>query len=59
VNGFNEFKKLKKGYTTGVHTSIAFKSALEVFFKTQQFTISKTNKIDNDDLDVQKGVRLL
>ena len=54
-----EFKKLKKGYTTGVHTSIAFKSALEVFLKTQQFTISKTNKMDNDDLDVTKGCKII
>ena len=47
-------KKLKKGYTTGVHTSFAFKSALEVFLATKELSISKTIKIDNDDLDVTK-----
>lgn len=52
-------KPLKKGYTTGVHTSCAFKSALGVFLKTQKLTISKTTKMDNDDLDVTKGCEIV
>jgi len=50
---------LKKGYTTGVHTSFAFRSALNIHIKTQQLTISKTNKMDNDDLDVTKGCQII
>jgi cobalt-precorrin-5B (C1)-methyltransferase len=46
--------KLKKGYTTGVHTSFAFKSALSTFKATGIFCISYSKKIDNDDLDVTK-----
>jgi len=51
--------KLKKGYTTGVHASFAFKSALDNFIATNKLTISKTNKIDNDDLDVTKGCEIV
>ena len=52
-------KKLRTGYTTGVHTSFAFKSALEGFLATNTKTISKTNKMDNDDLDVTKGCEIV
>ena len=52
-------KKLKKGYTTGVHTSFAFKSALQTFLATKKLSISKTNKMDNDDLDVTKGCKII
>ncbi len=52
-------KKLKKGYTTGVHTSFAFKSALETCLSTSMLSISKTNKMDNDDLDVTKGCEIV
>ncbi len=47
--------ELRKGFTTGVHASIAFKSALETFFRTGSSTTSFTKKMDNDDLDVTKG----
>ena len=50
---------LKRGYTTGAHASWAFKSALGIFLKTQELTISKTIKMDNDDLDVTKGCEII
>jgi cobalt-precorrin-5B (C1)-methyltransferase len=52
-------KILRKGYTTGVHTSFAFRSALDIFSSTNNLTITKTNKIDNDDLDVTKGCEIV
>jgi len=52
-------KKLKKGYTTGVHASFAFRSALQTFLATSTLSISKTFKIDNDDLDVTKGCEIV
>ena len=52
-------KKLKKGYTTGVHTSFAFKSALETFLTLNKLSVSKTLKMDNDDLDVTKGCEIV
>jgi cobalt-precorrin-5B (C1)-methyltransferase len=52
-------KKLRKGYTTGVHASFAFKSALEAFLATKTIAISITNKMDNDDLDVTKGCEIV
>ncbi len=52
-------KELKKGYTTGVFAFLAFKSALEAFLVTSQTAISKTNKNDNDDLDVTKGCEIV
>jgi len=52
-------KVLKKGYTTGVHTSFAFKSALQTFLVTKKLSISKTIKMDNDDLDVTKGCEIV
>lgn len=52
-------KKLKRGYTTGVHTSFAFKGALETFLATSLLCLSKTNKMENDDLDVTKGCEII
>jgi len=52
-------KQLKKGYTTGAHTYIIFRSALYCFLVTREFSISKTNKMDNDDLDVTKGCEIV
>lgn len=52
-------KKLRKGYTTGVHASFAFKSALNCFLVTGLKSVSKTNKMDNDDLDVTKGAEIV
>ena len=51
--------RLKRGYTTGVHASIAFRSALEAFLVTREKSISITNKMDNDDLDVTKGCEII
>jgi len=52
-------KKLRSGYTTGVHTSYAFKSALSTFIAFNTTSVSKTNKMDNDDLDVTKGCEII
>ena len=52
-------KKLKKGYTTGLHASFAFKSALEAFLVTKDRATSITHKMDNDDLDVTKGCEIV
>lgn len=52
-------KELKKGYTTGAHTSWAFKSALSSFILSGEFCIAKTNKMDNDDLDITKGCEIV
>jgi len=52
-------KPLRKGYTTGVHASFAFKSALNCFLVTGLKSVSKTNKMDNDDLDVTKGAEIV
>jgi cobalt-precorrin-5B (C1)-methyltransferase len=54
-----KIKKLKKGYTTGVHTSFAFKRALECFLITKKKSKVCTNKMDNDDLDVTKGCKII
>jgi len=51
--------KLRSGYTTGVHTSYAFKSALGVFIACKELSISKTIKMDNDDLDVTKACEII
>ncbi len=51
--------KLRRGYTTGVHTSFAFKSALDTFLITNQKSISITKKMDNDDLDITKGCEIV
>ena len=50
---------LRKGYTTGVHASFAFKSALNCFLVTGLKSVSNTNKMDNDDLDVTKGAEIV
>ena len=52
-------KPLRKGYTTGAHTSWAFKSALSSFILSGETCVSKTNKMDNDDLDVTKGCEIV
>ena len=52
-------KKLRRGYTTGVHASLAFKSALQCFFATKSCARAVTNKMDNDDLDVTKGCEIV
>ncbi|MEA2099412.1 MAG: cobalt-precorrin-5B (C(1))-methyltransferase [Campylobacterota bacterium] len=54
-----ETKKLHSGYTTGAHASFAFHSALDLFLATNKHTLSKTNKMDNDDLDVTKGCEII
>jgi len=50
---------LRRGYTTGVHASFAFKSALEAFVATEEKSTSITYKMDNDDLDVTKGCKIV
>ncbi len=52
-------KVLRKGYSTGVHASFAFKSALEIFLSTGQTVKSSTFKMDNDDLDVTKNCEIV
>jgi cobalt-precorrin-5B (C1)-methyltransferase len=52
-------KRLKRGYTTGVHASFAFKSAIYAFLATSYKTLSTTYKMDNDDLDVTKGCEIM
>lgn len=51
-------RPLRRGYTTGVHCSFAFRSALESFVQDGEFCISKSKKMDNDDLDVTKGCEI-
>jgi cobalt-precorrin-5B (C1)-methyltransferase len=51
--------KLRKGYTTGVHALLAFRSALGVFLATKETAVAKNQKIDNDDLDVTKGATIV
>jgi cobalt-precorrin-5B (C1)-methyltransferase len=55
----NMSKVLKRGYTTGAHTYMIFNSALDYFLSTGYLSISKTNKMDNDDLDVTKNCELI
>ena len=52
-------KVLRKGYTTGVHTSHAFSKALEAFLVSKNSATCKTIKMDNDDLDVTKGCEII
>jgi len=52
-------QKLRSGYTTGVHTSYAFKSALRTYIAYKKLSVSKTNKTQNDDLDVTKGCEII
>jgi cobalt-precorrin-5B (C1)-methyltransferase len=51
--------ELKRGYTTGVHASFAFKSALQSFINLKKTSYAKTFKMDNDDLDVTKGCEIV
>jgi cobalt-precorrin-5B (C1)-methyltransferase len=51
--------ELKSGYTTGVSATFAFRVALEGYFATNLLSISKTNKMQNDDLDVTKGCEIV
>jgi len=52
-------KILKRGYTTGAHTFMLFNSCLDYFLSTRLVSISKTNKMDNDDLDVTKNCEIV
>ena len=52
-------KELKRGYTTGAHTYMIFNSALDFFLSTKLVSVSKTNKMDNDDLDVTKNCEIV
>ncbi|XOB60818.1 cobalt-precorrin-5B (C(1))-methyltransferase CbiD [Campylobacterota bacterium DY0563] len=54
-----EKKVLRKGYTTGTHTVVSFRSALDTFLAINEPCLTKTNKIDNDDLDVTKGCEIV
>ncbi len=50
---------LKKGYTTGVHATFAFKLALENYLATKKVSITTSKKMENDDLDVTKGCEIV
>ena len=50
---------LKKGYTTGAHTIAAFRSCLDTYLNIFELCLTKTIKIDNDDLDVTKGCEII
>lgn len=52
-------KVLKKGYTTGAHTLAAFRSCLDTYLNIFEKCITRTFKIDNDDLDVTKGCEIV
>ena len=52
-------KPLKRGYTTGVHASFAFFSALSSYQATGLKAVTITHKMDNDDLDVTKGAEIV
>ncbi|MGB5792317.1 cobalt-precorrin-5B (C(1))-methyltransferase, partial [Poseidonibacter sp.] len=52
-------RELKRGYTTGAHTFMLFNSALNYFLATNYTAIAKTNKMDNDDLDVTKNCEIV
>lgn len=52
-------KVLRKGYTTGTHAVASFRSCLDVLLATNKACITKTIKIDNDDLDVTKGCEII
>ena len=51
-------KKLKKGYSTGVHTAIAFMRALEAFLYTNDTVKTTTVKMPNDDIDMTIGAKI-
>jgi len=50
---------LRKGYTTGVHATLAFSKALEGVLRTQNYCRVSTHKLDNDDLDITKGCEII
>jgi cobalt-precorrin-5B (C1)-methyltransferase len=50
---------LRWGYTTGVHASFAFKSALDIFLATDKMAISTITKMENDDLDITQGCEIV
>ncbi len=52
-------KKLRKGYTTGVHALFAFCSALSIFVRVGGVVVSFNRKMENDDLDVTKNVKII
>jgi len=52
-------QELKRGYSTGVHTLIAFRLALHTFLATKEKSSAITTKMDNDDLDVTKGCEIV
>jgi len=52
-------RELRVGYTTGVHASFAFKSALECYLATGLTSKSLTKKMDNDDMDITKGCEII
>ena len=51
--------ELRKGYTTGVTALFAFKSALNIFLATKTLTFATSKKMQNDDLDVTKGCKIV
>ena len=51
-------KKLKKGYTTGVYSAIAFIRALEAFLYTNKTAKTTTIKMPNDDIDMTIGAEI-
>jgi cobalt-precorrin-5B (C1)-methyltransferase len=52
-------KVLRRGYTTGAHTFMIFNSCLDYFLSINLVSVSKTNKMDNDDLDVTKNCEIV
>jgi cobalt-precorrin-5B (C1)-methyltransferase len=51
--------ELRKGYTTGITALFAFKSALNSFLATKTLTFATSKKMQNDDLDVTKGCKIV
>lgn len=51
-------KKLKKGYTTGVHTAVAFMRALEAYIYMGESVKTTTVKMPNDDPDMTIGAEI-
>ena len=52
-------KELRKGLTTGAHAYWIFHTALEKYLVTKNLSVSKINKLDNDDLDVTKNCEIV
>ena len=51
--------ELRKGYTTGVHATFAFKLALDGYLATKRLYKATSKKMENDDLDVTKGCEII